>query len=177
MTRHFDKFVVKHGLLYWEVVEKTEKIQQLVVPSYFRKQILLSLHNQVGHPGREKTVSLVKDRFYWPAYTSDISRWIDGYDRCLRRKSSTAVRAPLVSIKSSFPLELVSTEFLKVDACSGGIRNILVITDHFTNYTVAVPTKNRQRGPQPKLLSTALFCIMVCHRNSFQIRAQILKAR
>lgn len=54
MSRHFDKFVVKRGLLYREIVEKTEKIQQLVVPSCLRKQILLSLHNQVGHPGREK---------------------------------------------------------------------------------------------------------------------------
>lgn len=40
--------------------------------------------------------------------------------RCIRRKTS-AVRAPLVNIKSSNPLELVSMDFLKVYACQGGI--------------------------------------------------------
>lgn len=59
------------------------------------------------------------------------------------QKSSTGVRAPLVIIKSTYPLELVSTDFLKVDGCTGDIRNILVITDHITKYAIAVRTKTQ----------------------------------
>lgn len=63
MSRHLNAFFVKRSLLYREIVDKTQKIGQLVVPFCFRKQVLESLHNQVGHPGREKTVCLVKTGF------------------------------------------------------------------------------------------------------------------
>lgn len=59
------------------------------------------------------------------------------------RKSSTATTAVLVNIHTSFALELVSTDFLKADACSEGTKNIMVITDHFTKYAISVPTKNQ----------------------------------
>ena len=36
MSRHFDKFVIKRGLLYIKIVENTENIQQLVLPSCYR---------------------------------------------------------------------------------------------------------------------------------------------
>ena len=39
-------------------------------------------------------------------------------------------------------MELVCIDFLKVDAASNGMRDILVITDHFTRYAKAVPTRN-----------------------------------
>lgn len=84
---------------------------------------------------------MVKDRFYWLSNTSDVTSWIEKCGCCKRRQSPTDVRAPLVNIKSTYPLELVSTDFLTVDPCTGGIRNILVITDHFTEYAVAVHTK------------------------------------
>ena len=48
-----------------------------------------------------------------------------------------------MNIKSTYPLELVSTDFLKVDPCKGNIGNVLVINDHFTKFAVAVPTKNQ----------------------------------
>ena len=49
----------------------------------------------------------------------------------------------MISIQSKYPLDLVTTDFLKVDQCKGGIGNILVITDHCTKLAVAVPTSNQ----------------------------------
>jgi len=33
ISRHFDKFVIKLGLLYREIIENSEKIQQFVLPA------------------------------------------------------------------------------------------------------------------------------------------------
>jgi len=49
----------------------------------------------------------------------------------------------VISIQSKYPLDLVTTDFLKVDQCQGGIGNILVITDHCTKLAVAVLTSNQ----------------------------------
>jgi len=142
MSRNFSQFKVIRNLLYRETLENGVKNLQLVLPSVYKKQVLLGTHDHVGHPGKERTISLVRERFYWPGYTVDIGKYVDNCPRCLRRKSNVS-RAPMISIESGFPLDLVTTDFLKVDQCRGGIGNILVITDHYTKFSVAVATQNQ----------------------------------
>ena len=61
--------------------------QQYVVPNTFSHVILHYLHNDMGHPGREKTTSLVRSRFYWPRMHSDIQKWVDECERCIKFKT------------------------------------------------------------------------------------------
>lgn len=68
-------------------------------------------------------------------------------------------RAPLVSIMTSQPLELVCMDFLSLEESKGGVKDILVITDHFTRYAVAVPTKNQTANTT----ADALFHNFLCH--------------
>lgn len=75
--------------------------------------------------------------------TCDIEEWIKGCKRCLLRKSPTNNRAPLVNIQSSESLELVCLDYLTLETSKGGYQHILVITDHFTKYAVAIPTRNQ----------------------------------
>jgi transposase InsO family protein len=75
--------------------------------------------------------------------TSGIENWVKQCDRCLRRKSATNIRAPLVNINTTYPLELVCFDFLSLETSKGGYSNILVITDHFSKFAVAVPTRNQ----------------------------------
>jgi len=143
MSRIFSHLIVKRGILYREVTEKEETIKQLVLPEVFRKQVLVGLHNEMGHPGKERTVSLVRERFYWPGYTIECEKHVSNCDRCLRRKTPTNSRAPMVNIKSSYPLEVVCMDYLTVDPCKGNIHNVLVVTDHFTKYAIAIATRNQ----------------------------------
>ena len=52
-------------------------------------------------------------------------------------------RAPLVSVETSQPMELVCTDYLTLEPSKGNVENILVITDHFTRLAHAVPTRNQ----------------------------------
>ena len=97
----------------------------------------------MGHPGRDRTTSLIIDRFFWPRMRGDIATWIQECDRCLKFKTPDNQRAELVNIKTSYPLELVCMDYLTLEPCKGGIQNILVITDHFSKFSVAVPTRNQ----------------------------------
>ena len=143
MLKIFSSLKLVRGVLYRETQVDSEKKNLLVLPSCFIEQVLTGLHNDMGHPGKDRTLSLLRDRFYWPGMTSDTDAWITNCGRCIRRKTRTDVRAPLVNITSHYPLELVCIDYLTLEPSQGNICNILVITDHFTRFAVAIPTRNQ----------------------------------
>jgi hypothetical protein len=105
--------------------------------------VIEALHNDMGHTGKDGTLSLIKDRFYWPGMHSDVEKWITECGRCTRRKTPTTQQAPLVNIVTSAPLELVCMDYLTLEASKGGYQHILVITDHFTKYALVIPISNK----------------------------------
>jgi hypothetical protein len=64
-------------------------------------------------------------------------------NRCIRRKQPTNEKAALINIESSQPLELVCIDYLSLERSKGGYERILVITDHFTRYAIAIPSRNQ----------------------------------
>lgn len=142
LKKTFHSLKMIRGILYREITLGEDTVLQLVLPKVYHKTVLQGLHNDVGHPGKERTISLIRERFYWPKMSADIEKWVTECERCLRRKSSTNNRAPLVNIVTNYPLELVCMDYLTLEP-SKGCGNILVITDHFTKYALAVATKNQ----------------------------------
>jgi len=134
LLKTFQNLKLRRGVLYRVTSVNEEECEQLVLPTRCRQSVLRCLHDQVGHPGRDRTHSLIRDRFYWPGMTRDIENHVQNCERCIRRKSSTSVRAPLVGIKTSQPMELVCMDFLTLEPSKGGQQHILVVTDHFTRY-------------------------------------------
>ena len=158
LSRQYEHPKMVNDVLHREITIDGRKIRQLVLPSSHVPVVLEALHDEMGHPGRDRTNSLIRDRFYWPGMTKDIDDWIQHCDRCLKRKKEPN-RAPLVNISTSQPMELVSLDFLTLEPSKGGIQNILVITDHFTRYAQAVPTKNQTA----RTTTEALFNSFVVH--------------
>ena len=126
-------------------------MKQLVVPSTHQTQVIHCLHDQLGHLGQDRTLDLVRSRFYFPNMEKAIREYVQRCESCVRRKS-TMDRAPLVSISSSRPMELLCIDFLSLETSVGGYENILVITDHFTRYAQAVPTRNQKASTTAKAL-------------------------
>jgi transposase InsO family protein len=142
MKKQFKNFCIKRGILFRKFKEGNRDIEQLVVPYTFREDILKGLHDDVGHPGQERTMRLLRDRFYWPRMSTDVTKWVNKCERCLRRKSKVE-KSPLINIKSTFPLELVCMDFLSLEPSKGNFGNILIVTDHYTKFAKAIPTKNQ----------------------------------
>ena len=159
LLRQFCHLRLKDGVLYREVTISDDRKLQLVLPSAHTNIVLEALHNDMGHPGKDRTLSLLRDRFYWPGMDKDVEEWIEQCGRCIRRKTPANQRAPLVSITTQFPLELVCMDFLTLEQSKGGHQNILVITDHFTRYAQAIPTRNQTA----RTTAQALFDNFIVH--------------
>jgi hypothetical protein len=64
--------------------------QNMLVSSFgFLPTVLQALHDDMGHPGKDRTLSLLRNRFYWPGMYKDTESWIEQCGRCLRRKTPT----------------------------------------------------------------------------------------
>ena len=88
-------------------------------------------------------LELLRDQFYWPGTHTDVASYINSFPRCLRRKSQPDP-APLFNIEINQPLELIHLDYLKIEPSKGNVENVLIITDHFTRYAQAFPSKTQK---------------------------------
>ena len=132
-------------------------IWQLVIPKSHRHQAILGCHDEVGHQERVRTLSLLRERFFWPNMQVEATQHIAKCSRCLKRKSTPQV-APLQPILVSQPLELVHLDYLSLEPSKGNIENVLVITDHFTRYALAYASKTQTAQATARILWDNFIC-------------------
>ena len=130
---------------------------QLVVPKAYRARALAGCHDDVGHQGRMRTISLLRERFFWPGMQEEATQYVVKCSRCLRRKTTPQV-APLQPIYVTQPLELVHMDYLCLEPSKGNIENVLVITDHFTRYALAYPNKTQTAQATARILWDNFIC-------------------
>lgn len=96
LFREWDKLAIdESGILY----RKTTNRKQLVLPKQHRSTVFKKLHNEMGHQGVDRTVSLIRDRFYWPYMQKEIEEYVMQRCVCLKHKRPHhETRAPLTSI-------------------------------------------------------------------------------
>jgi transposase InsO family protein len=142
--------------------------RQVVLPLKHRDLIYKALHTNMGHLGAERVLQLARQRVYWPNMESDVKEYTQQRCRCVaQRRSRRQAVAPLVSIHSSYPMQLVCIDFLHLEKSTTSCEYILLVVDHFTRYAQAYPTKN-------KSALTAAKCLFNDYILRFGIPARIL---
>ena len=152
MLKEWKRLELKNGLLYRTRLSEGDTTYQFVVPKSLKSTILTCLHDDMGHMGLDRTIDLVRSRFYWPKMAMDVENKIKSCGRCVRRKTPPEKSAPLVNIQTSRPMELVCMDYLSLEPDSSNTKDILVITDHYTKYAVAIPTKDQKATTVAKSL-------------------------
>ena len=74
------------GVWYRSTITEDQNMNQIVLPTVHVPTVLETLHDDYGHPGKNRTTSLVRERFYWPGMHQDKGKWINECGRCVRRK-------------------------------------------------------------------------------------------
>lgn len=142
--REWKRLDLQNDLLYRKRQLGPETLLQLVLPDSLRPTVMLNLHDNMGHLGVERTLELIRSRFYWPKMAVDVKKKVKACERCVGRKALPDKAAPLVNIKTSRPMELVCMDVLSIEPDSKNTKDVLVITDHFTKYAVSIPTKDQK---------------------------------
>ncbi|XP_039883140.1 uncharacterized protein K02A2.6-like [Simochromis diagramma] len=152
LLRELNKLELQNGILYRKRQVGEETQYQLVLPESLRPMVFKSLHDDMGHFGFDRTLDLTRTRFFWPKMASDIEQKIKSCSRCVCRKTLPERAAPLVNIQVTRHLELVCIDFLTIEPDRSNTKDVLVITDFFTKYAVAMTTPNQKAKTVAKAL-------------------------
>ncbi|SOV04760.1 uncharacterized protein UDID_17177 [Ustilago sp. UG-2017a] len=103
-----------------------------------------------GHPGRRKTLSLVRWSFFWLGMSKFVHSFVDSCETCRRIK---AVRhKPYGHLKSlpvpPHPWSSISMDLIEQLPPSSDFTAILVVVDHLTKMAIFVPTTNELDAPK-----------------------------
>uniref|UniRef100_A0A673JUV2 Gypsy retrotransposon integrase-like protein 1 n=1 Tax=Sinocyclocheilus rhinocerous TaxID=307959 RepID=A0A673JUV2_9TELE len=117
-------------------------------------------HDRAGHQGQFRTLSLVRQRFFWLHLDRDVRGYVRHCQRCVISKTAEPDgRAPLVNIQSNRPLQIVCIDFWSAENSQNKSVDVLVVTDHFTRLAQAFPCKNQTAKEVARVLWDKYFCV------------------
>ena len=145
LFHQFKRLTLKKEVLHRLYVSEDMEYHQLVLPQRFHSKILRSVHDDMGHQGLEKTMELLRERVYWPTMAADASNWVYQCSCCQVVKGNyTTPRPKIGHLESNNPMDLLCLDFMKIDPSRTGKENVLIMTNAFSKFSVAVVTPNQR---------------------------------
>ena len=85
--KDWERLYLSQGVLYCKTTLNEQEFQQLIIPLGFRDVVFGALHDDLGHQGRDRTTSLIKQRLFWPGMDSYIRERVRQCEHCIKRKT------------------------------------------------------------------------------------------
>ena len=95
----------------WESSDGKHTTMQLMVPATRTKEVLREMHNggSGAHFGMNKTLSKVRERFYWVRCREDVENWCKKCTTCAAAKGPrTRARGPMQQYNVGSPFEIIA---------------------------------------------------------------------
>jgi len=127
------------------------------VPTELRQKLLLTFHENFGHPGINKTTQLINPYYWWPNIRKDIHEHVTSCKTCqlAKHRHQPALGKYTLFESNIEPLEVAGLDTVELGSSAAKTRHkyIQVIIDHMTRYIWAVPTASNSTQTIKTVLS------------------------
>ncbi|MCG8045677.1 MAG: DDE-type integrase/transposase/recombinase, partial [Candidatus Thiodiazotropha endolucinida] len=150
LINQWSRLSIKQDLLVrrWDELGTGRVIWQAIVPLSLRREALKFAHDikASAHLGIKKTLSKLRQKYYWPGLQNDVKVYVGGCKKCSRKKNPNPNKiAPMQVVRSGFPMERLAMDILgELPMTERGNKYILVISDYFTKWTESFPMANME---------------------------------
>lgn len=145
LLRQWKRLEENQGVLYRKRQDRhLGGVKQIVLPAALKQEVFVQMHGAQGHQGIERTFHLIRERCYWPGMYKDVEEYCQSCERCIVAKAQPTVVVDGGNLLATRPLEIVALDFTVLEPSSDGRENVLVMTDVFSKFTVAVPTRDQR---------------------------------
>ena len=137
--RHCSKLFVESDALWY----RSDTGPVAVVPFPFLVQLLLDLHEQYSHLGRNKLLKLVEKSVWHPSLSQVVSDICSSCLHCQQYKTSAQQKfPPIMKIHTDTPFQLIAVDLLTLPKGKGFIECFVVI-DHYSKWASVLPIRNK----------------------------------
>ena len=140
LFRIHNSLTLSKELLYLSTTSKNKLagVLAFLAPASQCMAALNDVHQDADHQGQQQMLALVQEHFWWPMMVKDCKALVQSCSRCCAFEGAV-LKAPLFLIRAYAPLKLVHMDFTSVESTMElnkplSMKNVLIITDHFTRY-------------------------------------------
>ena len=158
LFRVCNSLTLSKELLYLSMTPKgeLEGVLAFLVPASQCMATLNGVHHDAGHQGQQQMLTLAQECFWWPMIVEVCKALVQSCSRC-HAFEGVILKAPLCPIRAYTPLKLVHMDFNSIESTMKlnkppSMKNVLIITDHFTRYTLAIVMKDQTDKTVAKIL-------------------------
>ena len=159
------EFVIHDGLLNIRTMltNSLDSTPVFVVPLGKRQSAINVCHRSARHQGCDRTLSLMKEQFWWPWMSQALIKAIANCDHCIQYEAKGQL-PPMQPIICTKPMELVHIDYVRMEVTVAAkekivVKNVLVVVDHFTRYVQAFVTKNHTARTTAQVLYNNYFSV------------------
>ena len=151
LLKHWHKMVLKNGILHKRIQDNVRGNRlQLLMPKGLQSKLIEEYHDQLGHQGVDRMDLLVRQKYFWPGLYNDIKEQLDSCT--VAKMPYLKTKTPMGKVLATRPLEVLALDYTVLEPSSNGMENVLVMTDVFTKFSVAVPTKDQKASTVAQVL-------------------------
>ena len=126
----------------------TDMALLFVVPACKCPMGLDLCHQDIGHQGRDRTYSLLKERFWWPKMRTQMMIALQNCEKCKIYEKKDP-KAPLCTVAATEPMDLIHIDLVRMEVTietkkKPVVQKILVVTDHFSRFVQAYKVKDKR---------------------------------
>lgn len=150
-------FEMRNGLVY----RKHHNDVLFYVPVAMETAIMRKCHDEMGHLGVEKTVSIIMYNYWFPDMKQKIVKYIRNCPKCLSYSPTAGKREGMshTIYKGKVPFEAIHIDhYGPMDRTHKIKQYILIVIDGFTKYVKLYPTKTVSSSKVIKYLTDYFQC-------------------